>query len=175
MAVLYLAYGSNMLPRRIEKRLGPCRLLGAANVSGFSLRFHKRGRDGSGKCDAFFTEHHADTLHGVVYELSEAQRTSLDAFEGSGYTTRTLSVDAAFGSLEVYTYVARPEHVDHALRPFPWYKSIVVAGALAHDLPQRYIERLRAIETIADEDAQRAALHLALLDDERSSRGGEDR
>lgn len=165
MSVLYLAYGSNMLVRRIEERLGGCRLLGAASASGLSLRFHKRGRDGSGKCDAFFTEHGGDVLHGVVYELSEQQRATLDRFEGAGYEPRDLVVDSAGGELEVYTYVARADHIDPVLRPFPWYKSIVLAGALANGLPASYVEHLREVETVPDVDAQRVALHLALLED----------
>lgn len=165
MTELYLAYGSNMLSRRIEERLGRCRVHGTVSVGGFSLRFHKRGRDSSGKCDAFFTGDPSDVLHGVVYELSERQRATLDGFEGAGYESRDLSIDAASGVLEIYTYVARAQYIEPALRPFPWYKSIVVAGALANGLPVDYVEYLRGIETVPDDDARRMALHLALLED----------
>ena len=112
MKVRYLAYGSNMLPRRIEDRLGRCPSLGAASVRGYSLEFHKRGRDGSGKCDAYFTGAPGETLHGVVYELTVAQRAALDEFEGVGYESCDLAVDTASGIIEVYTYVARLRSVE---------------------------------------------------------------
>ena len=78
----YLAYGSNMWPRRIELRLGPCEVVGVASLDGYALRFHKRGGDGSGKCDAFHTASSADCLYGVVYSLTQAQR---DAFGAHTY------------------------------------------------------------------------------------------
>lgn len=168
MTVRYLAYGSNMLPRRIEDRLGRCRPLGVASARGYSLKFHKRGRDGSGKCDAFLTEAPENALYGVVYELTVVQRAALDEFEGAGYEQRNLVVDTASGALDVYTYVARADHVEGGLRPFPWYKSIVVAGALVHGLPGAYVTLLRAVETTPDPDAERMSLHLALLRGERA-------
>ena len=61
--MLHFGYGSNMYKARIECRLGPCDWLGAASLTGFVLRFHKRGRDGSGKCDALRTGDPADRLH----------------------------------------------------------------------------------------------------------------
>ena len=160
----YLAYGSNMLPRRIELRLGPCETLGAASLSRYALRFHKRGRDGSGKCDAFHTGDDADTLFGVVYSLSPGQRRMLDELEGSGYATREVTVRTREGILTAYTYVAREEHVEDGLRPFSWYKSIVVAGARVHALPPHYIEFLVTVGASSDPDIERHAHHLAIVD-----------
>ncbi len=164
----YLAYGSNMWPRRIELRLGPCETVGIASLRGYALRFHKRGGDGSGKCDAFHTRDLADTLYGVVYSLSESQRNMLDEFEGPGYTTRNIPVRTRSGMLAAYAYVARTEHVDAGLQPFSWYKSIVVAGARAHALPAHYIASLAVVGALSDPDSDRHAHHLAMLDKDLS-------
>ena len=153
-----------MLPRRIEMRLGSCEAVGAASLGGYSLRFHKRGGDGSGKCDAFHTGDQADMLFGVVYSLSRYQREKLDDFEGPGYTSLDVSVRTPFGILTAYTYVAREEHVEDGLQPFSWYKSIVVAGARVHGLPVRYIERLAATGAVSDPDLERHAHHQAIVD-----------
>lgn len=161
--IRYLAYGSNMLPRRIELRLGPCEALGAGSLAGYELRFHKRGRDGSGKCDAFRTGDPSDTLFGAVYSLSRDQREMLDEFEGPGYVSREISVLTRGGILTAYTYVAREEHVEHGLRPFSWYKSIVVAGARAHALPAHYVERITSIGALSDPDPERHAHHQAIV------------
>lgn len=160
----YLAYGSNMLPRRIELRLGRCDVLGVASLVEYALRFHKRGRDGSGKCDAFLTGNPADTLYGVVYSLSEAQREMLDDFEGPGYVSRDVCVQTRSAVLTAYAYVAKPAHVDADLLPFYWYKSIVEAGARAHDLPAHYVEGITATDALTDPDTERNSHHLALIE-----------
>jgi gamma-glutamylcyclotransferase len=162
--ILYLAYGSNMWPRRIELRLGACHVAGVVSLEGYALRFHKRGRDGSGKCDAFHTGNPTDTLHGVVYSLTRPQTDLLDEFEGPGYTSHNVTVRARSGMLAAYAYVARPEHVDTNLQPFGWYKSIVMAGARAHALPAHYIESIAAVCSLPDPDTNRDSHHLAMLD-----------
>jgi len=153
--IRYLAYGSNMWPRRIELRLGPCEAAGIASLREYALRFHKRGGDGSGKCDAFHTGNPADTLYGVVYSLSQAQREMLDEIEGPGYASRDVSVRTQSGMLTAYAYLARTGHVDADLRPFSWYKAIVVAGARAHGLPAHYIDSLAATCASSDRCADR--------------------
>ncbi len=153
-----------MWPRRIELRLGRCEAIGTASLRGYALRFHKRGGDGSGKCDAFHTGNPANTLYGVVYSLSQAQRDMLDEFEGPGYASRDVSVRMQSGMLTAYAYVARAGHVDTDLRPFAWYKSIVVAGAQAHGLPAHYLETLAAVYASPDPDVDRNSECLAILD-----------
>ena len=164
----YLAYGSNMLPRRIELRLGRCRAVGMASLWRYALRFHKRGRDGSGKCDAYLTGRSSDTLYGVVYSLSAAQREMLDEFEGPGYESREVRVQTRSGALSAYAYVAKPAHVDGDLLPFGWYKSIVEAGARTHNLPAHYIESISATGASTDPDADRNSHHLAIIESELS-------
>lgn len=162
--VYYLAYGSNMLPSRIELRLGRCDSLGIASLSGYSLRFHKRGRDGSGKCDAFHTGEVADILYGVVYALSGAQREMLDEFEGPGYASRDVRVRTRAGVLTAYAYMAKPLHVDADLEPYHWYKSMVEAGARVHGLPRHYVESISATGARTDPDADRTSHHMAILE-----------
>ena len=167
--ILYLAYGSNMLPRRIEQRLGRCEPMGAVSLDGYALCFHKRGGDGSGKCDAYQTGVSTDILYGVVYSLTRRQRDLLDGFEGPGYASRNVSVNAGASSLTVYAYVARSEHVETALQPFGWYKSIVLAGARTHGLPAHYIARIAAVGSLSDPDRDRDSHHLAMLDSDSTS------
>jgi hypothetical protein len=159
-----------MLPRRIELRLGPCETVGMASLRGYALRFHKRGGDGSGKCDAFHTGEYTDALFGVVYSLSLSQQEMLDEFEGPGYISRDVSVRTRAGATTAYTYVAREEHVEDGLQPFSWYKSIVVTGARVHALPTPYIERLATVGSTSDPDVERHAHHQAIIDESVWSR-----
>ena len=54
--MLYFAYGSNMLTARLRERMPSCKPLGIAKLPGHALRFHKRSKDQSGKCNAFATD-----------------------------------------------------------------------------------------------------------------------
>ena len=51
MTMLYFAYGSNMLTERLKARVSSATPIGKANLSDHGLRFHKKSKDGSGKCD----------------------------------------------------------------------------------------------------------------------------
>ena len=153
-----------MWPRRIELRLGSCELTGLVSLAGYALRFHKRGGDGSGKCDAYQTGNPTDSLYGVVYSLTRAQRDLLDDFEGPGYASRNVSVNVGASVLTAYAYVARSEHVETDLQPFGWYKAIVLAGARVHALPAHYVARIAAEASLPDPDADRDSHHLAMLD-----------
>jgi gamma-glutamylcyclotransferase len=162
-ALLNFAYGSNMLTARLQARTPSAWPLGRALLRGHRLHWHKVGRDGSGKCDIVATGDEADGVHGVVYAIALADKPLLDAAEGlgQGYDERRLTLEHADGELQAWAYVAT--HIDPALRPYDWYRALVQAGALEHGLPAGYVAGIAAVPTMADPDAQRAALHWALV------------
>lgn len=162
--MLYFAYGSNMLQTRIEERLGACRRVVAGWLGGHTLRFHKSGGDGSGKCDCFATRAEHDVLHGVVYELSSGQAERLDAIEGSGYTRWAKEIRHGTGCLEVFAYFARPQHIDTDLLPFCWYKGLVLAGAVRAGLPEDYVGEIRAVTVLQDPDHSRRTHNESLFE-----------
>ena len=142
----YAAYGSNLHPERLARRIPSARLLGTAFVDGWSIAFHKRGKDGSGKATLVREGRGA---HVAVYSLSAADKSSLDAIEhaGVGYRETSLHVD---GHGECFTYVANPTHVDATLKPFCWYRALVIAGARLHGFPRAYVDALEALPTQRD-------------------------
>lgn len=160
---LYFAYGSNLHPVRLADRVSSAELLGAAVLHGHLLRFHKRGRDGSAKCDALHTGRAADYVLGAVFRVSEAAVARLDALEGPGYQAATVAVSMAGTPTRALTYRADPDWVDPRLRPFDWYKALVLAGARFHDLPPAWVDGIRAVASEPDPDQERAAAHAALL------------
>ena len=155
----YFAYGSNMAVSRLEARVGPVEVLGAARLVSHALRYHKLGRDGSGKCDAFHTGRDGDCLYGVVFALEVSQLEGLDRFEGRGYRRKEVSVEmlAAGCSSLAETYVALESAIAPRLKPYDWYHGFVVAGAEAQGLPLEYLEGLRRVETTVDADERRRA------------------
>ena len=80
----YFAYGSNMSLARLQQRTPEVRRLSSCVLPGHSLRFHKAGRDGSGKCDAFLTGNPRDRVMGALFELCPEQKPDLDRVEGLG-------------------------------------------------------------------------------------------
>jgi len=160
--MLYFAYGSNLLPERIRSRdrAPSAELHAVAALPGHTLRFHKRGKDASGKCSIVRTPGAFSVVHGVVYELPDSERSGLDRAEGlgSGYSRIPVRVSLAGGAtLRVETYRAEPDHVDDDLVAYCWYRDLVLAGAERHRLPPSWRDRIRAEPCRPDPDPGRDA------------------
>lgn len=160
--VLNFAYGSNMCSRRLRARVASARALGIGRLAGYRLAWHKRGRDGTGKCDLVATGAPEDTVWGVLFAIARAQKPLLDAAEGlgRGYREQTLSIVSGGAAIAAFAYLATD--IDAALRPFGWYHALVAAGAAEHGLPLAYRQQIDAVATLADPDRERAQLHFAL-------------
>ena len=168
----YFAYGSNMSTGRLRARVPSARAQGRGLLPNHVLRWHKIGRDGSGKCDVV----PADSLHapdasdvsvasaapaeldlsgtsnvvwGVLYDVPWAEKPTLDAAEGLGvgYFEKQVRIVTDDGECLASTYHANPDRTDASLRPLDWYKDHVVRGAREHGLPADYIRSLEEVET----------------------------
>jgi hypothetical protein len=159
MPTLYAAYGSNLHPARLGERLPAAELLGTARLEGWSLAFHKRGRDGSGKCSI---RPGGSGVGLAVFALSRRDLGALDAIEGvgAGYERRVIELPR-YGAC--HTYVAETAHVDDGLAPFDWYLELVILGAEHHGFDGGYIERLATVAATGDPDPRRHAEHWELI------------
>ena len=158
--IRYLAYGSNLYPPRLAARLDGIIIAGSVALPGWSLRFHKLGADGSGKCDLV---RDPDAIaFGAIYEISLADRARLDRIEGVGHGYRGGEIDVA-GHGDVYVYRAERSHVDANLEPFDWYHGFVLAGARHHAFPPDYISQIERVVPIRDRDKRRRAENLEIL------------
>lgn len=161
----YFAYGSNMHPLRLRQRVPSCRPLGIAKLGGYTLRFHKRGQDGSGKCNILYTGRGPDQVIGVVYAMEAIEKPRLDRAEGlgKGYEEVTLNILIEDNEQMVFCYQAQPNYIDDTLKPFSWYKELVLGGSRAHRLPEAYVRQLELLEALPDADRARTAMHLRIL------------
>jgi gamma-glutamylcyclotransferase len=161
--ILYFAYGSNMLSQRLQERAPSAGAVAIGKISGRRLCWHKRSRDGSGKCDADVSENTDDCVWGVIYRVSAHEKPALDIAEGlgSGYAEKTVHVITSQRVMVAITYVATIK--DAALLPFDWYKSLVLAGAREHALPPGYVLNLKEVNSAADSDLKRVAQNEAIL------------
>lgn len=151
------AYGSNMCSERLREYSvspeGPGR---PACLPGYHLCFNKRSRDGSGKANV--EPDPSGELWGVLYLIPRDQLPALDRGEGSGYRRRRTAVRTPSGEeVEAWVYVARRPSATQGLRPYEWYKRLLVEGAKEHGLPASYVESLEVVDAVSDPDPLRAA------------------
>jgi hypothetical protein len=155
---VYFAYGSNMSTAQLREHLPRCKPLGVATLPGHELRFHKRDTDKSGKCNAFATGDD-NRVVGVLISFDPAERAKLDEAEGvgSGFEHAMVTVINEKGRRrKVLIYLASPDHVDDGLKPYHWYKDLVLAGGKEHGLPPEYLaEYIQSVEAIDDPDKTR--------------------
>lgn len=161
--MLYFAYGSNMSQRRLRERVPSAEFISLANLERHAIRFHKCGRDGSAKCDAYHTGDSGDSVIGVVFLIDPGHRHHLDAAEGlgNGYATKSVELlTPEHTLLEAFTYYATA--IDTQLKPYSWYHEHVLRGCRENALPASYVRRIESIACIQDDDALRASRELAI-------------
>lgn len=160
MTILYFAYGSNMFTPRLRFRIAACRPVGVATLTGYGLRFHKRSKkDGSAKCNALAVV--GAQVHGVLFELPEADIGELHRLEGRGYgyDDHQVAVTRPDGTtVMALTYLATTDAIEDSLRPYSWYWDFVTRGAAEHSLPADYVERfITSVHAVVDPNAARDA------------------
>lgn len=160
----YFAYGSNLHPVRFRERIPSCRLLTCATLPYYAFEIHKRGMDGSAKCNAHFTGVQTDHVLGVIYLIHAADKESLDHFEdeGRGYSWAELEVVSNGTVDRVYTYLATERFIEASLKPFDWYKDLVLLGMQYHRYPMDYMSKVKGFQALPDPDRERALRHRCL-------------
>ena len=130
-----------------------------ARLPHYQLRFHKKSKDGSSKCNAFYTGEDLDALWGVVFNIATSEKMKLDQAEGlgGGYNTGSVSVEMPSGKyLEATTYLADGTAIARDLAPYTWYKEFVHRGAAEHGLPEDYVAAaIRLTKSLPDPNPQR--------------------
>ncbi len=166
MSVLYyLAYGSNLHPLRLIERVPSAQLMFTAELKRYQLCFHKRGQDDSGKCNMQASTRASDRVFTAVYQISAQHKPLLDDFEGlgDGYLDHPLTLHHQGREYQCFSYFAQPEHIEEGLKPYDWYKSLVLQGARYLCFPEAYIAAIEANVSVPDQDQHRRDAHQALI------------
>lgn len=164
--IVYFAYGSNMLSRRLCERTPSATKLGVGFLKKYRLTFDKVSKDCSGKCDMNYTGLETDRVYGVIFEIDPSEKRKLDSAEGlgKGYEEKNVTVilmEQVEREIDALAYIATNKNP--ILKPYDWYKAFVVAGAVEHKLPESYIEWLRSVHSKPDHDSERYSRNEALL------------
>jgi len=152
---MYFAYGSNMSSARLRERCPSAAPVGVAELAGYALRWHKRSKDGSGKCDIISILDPNGRVFGVLYQIADSEKQALDRAEGLGYGYRKVDVQVLIDGTEVAANAYQATDIDESLKPYSWYQALVMAGAKEHGLPQGYIAQLSLITPMEDSDHDR--------------------
>ena len=159
----YFAYGSNLASQRLLQRIPDAVLAGVATLAEYQLCWRKNDSGQSGKCDIEHTGDADHFVYGVIYLMSADEQLELDKHECSdfGYERRIVEViNPRDEPIEAFTYFALD--IDHRQQPFHWYKEHVLRGALEHDFPSPYLERIRTTPSIDDHDLDRHHRELSI-------------
>lgn len=136
----HFAYGSNLSSPRLRARCPSAKPLAVGFVRGRQLRFHKVGRDGTAKADAYWTGCPDDVVWGVIYRCRLDDRAELDRCEslGVGYEESVVEVQVGDNVWTTFLYQAMAHRIDTSMGPADWYLAHVVAGAKEHGFPEPY-------------------------------------
>lgn len=153
--IYYFAYGSNLHPLRLQQRVPSAELVQVASYTQHQLVFHKQGHDGSGKCNMHVTGTMSDMVYGAIYRMHADHKAVLDRFEGKGYEDKKIVLSCNGLEYDCFAYLAQQSHIVHSMKPYHWYKQLVIHGAKYLQLPGEYISRIESVESIEDADNDR--------------------
>ena len=96
-------------------------------------------------------------MYGVLYEFDCQDKAALDSLEGkgNGYSEQSLKFQLNGETYIPYVYVAESTYIDSSLVPYHWYKDLVLAGALYHGFPAKYVASIKAMPSKPDPDYER--------------------
>lgn len=147
-----------MLTERLVRRCPSAVPVGPATARGYRLRFAKTGRDGSGK--ATLVRDHDQSVHGVLFTIGTCDLDALHSAEGAGvgydYEPSFPVIGPDNGDIYAGIYIGARAAYDDSLKPFDWYRALVLAGATQHCLPVDYLDEFRRVAIQPDPDGSRA-------------------
>jgi gamma-glutamylcyclotransferase (GGCT)/AIG2-like uncharacterized protein YtfP len=132
---LHFAYGSNMSRAVMRKHAPGAQPVGVARLAGYRFVITADGY-------ASVAPARAQTVHGVLWRLTQRDVVTLDAWEsvaGGLYRAETLPVRVSGRCALALVYIARPCGEG---RPKPGYIELVIAAAREWDLPAAYVQSL---------------------------------
>ena len=160
---LTFAYGSNMLCARLRERCPLAAPLCVAELNGFMLHWHKKSKDGSGKCGIVSASSPNSHVLGVLYRVAVHEKCDLDKAEGLGQGYTEIDFDVLCEGVRTAAKAYHATDIDHTLRPYSWYQALVVAGAKEHRMPEEYISQLEAVATQEDPNRARHNKNVRLI------------
>jgi gamma-glutamylcyclotransferase (GGCT)/AIG2-like uncharacterized protein YtfP len=150
-ANLYFAYGSNMEPqqmvKRLERKVMP---LGIARLNGYVFGYygHSILWNLSGTADITLSPDTADYVLGIIYKLNESDLKKLDMWENVAmgrYTRRLIKVKYKNKEISAYTYVLKRDgnwiYSEEKNKPIEKYVKQCADAAHKMKIPSSYVDK----------------------------------
>jgi gamma-glutamylcyclotransferase (GGCT)/AIG2-like uncharacterized protein YtfP len=136
---LYFAYGSNMDPAHMAKRMPAARPLGPGRLEGFRLEFNVYSTEWGGGAANLELDESAH-VWGVLWEVPDGAEGDLDAFQGhpTFFRREEVSVEGPNGPAIAWTY--RVAHQTGYVRPTDSYLQRVRSAIRIHGLPPEALD-----------------------------------
>lgn len=161
--LITFAYGSNMLAARLRERCPSAEPLGIAELSSHRLRWHKKSKDGSGKCDIVLLESPEAPVLGVLFQIANTEKEALDRAEGLGHGYKEIQVRPIYDGKTITARAYQATEIDYSLTPYTWYRELVLEGAKENRLPEEYFAQLLAVSVMEDPDQERHQRNMKLI------------
>ena len=137
---LHFAYGSNMDPRHMTRRVPGARLFGYARLDGFRLAFSVYSTEWKGGAANLELDSDAH-VWGVLWEVPEGETHGLDAFQGhpTFFRKEDVVVEGPEGPAIAWTY--RVAHQEGTyVRPTDAYVQLLRSAIRTHGLPPEALD-----------------------------------
>ena len=90
------------------------------------------------------------TVWGAIYKISTTEKKELDRCEG-GYEKGDILVKGRDREEhQCFTYFAKKCRIKDGLKPYHWYKKLVLCGAKYHQFPDEYIKSIEFVQSKED-------------------------
>jgi gamma-glutamylcyclotransferase len=139
----HFAFASNMSRAQMRSRAGEILEERPGRLENYELVFNKKVRGGS--AGANIRPATGKFVLGVLYKINESAFRNLDRFEGAPQHYRRIEVQVLAGdgqTVAAQAFIATK--VEKGLRPAPHYLKTILDGAAEHQLPDEYVESIKA-------------------------------
>ena len=145
--MLYFAFASNMNQAQMKRWCPASRFLKAVILEGYRFVYDGLSVSWDG-ATGNIVQSTTESVWGALYEITERDRLTLDAFEGypRNYDHKDVDVRDREGKIDramTYFRTGRP-----LSKPHPDYERIVIDGAKECGLPDDYIEKFLRVPRI---------------------------
>ena len=137
--VWYFAYGSNLNVDQMKKRIGEWRLSKRAVARNYVLVFNHFSKNWQGyTANLKKTDKFEDTVHGVVYHISEDQLHTLLRIEGEGATSIDIPVELEDGNEISHARAIIWNSIEKEHEPSKTYRKMMEQGFSQHGFAESY-------------------------------------
>ncbi|XP_076340742.1 gamma-glutamylcyclotransferase-like isoform X2 [Tachypleus tridentatus] len=142
--ILYFAFGSNLFTQRIQIHNPKACFYTIGKLQNYKLEFYGYSSEWRGAV-ASVVESNRSEVWGVVWKIPLSELNNLDRQE-TRYDACQVPIETSEGYiLQCRTYKLKSA-TDKIGKPSRIYKACIAQGAIEHNLPQYYIEKLQDIE-----------------------------